>query len=161
LRNVGCYGWDLHETFAAFVQQSPSAPTLAAPPTTSFGFEWIELQASKPAVPEDRIIFSERDFGISPKALAIWSSDALSRTRLGSALLVKGPAGRRPDGAATSPWTDAVEFRASHSPALASGDQSRQSQRQAQQRQRCFVDVCTPLPRPLQGLDSWRCTSLQ
>jgi integrase len=32
----------------------------------------IELQAFKPAAPEDRIIFSERDIGISPKALAIW-----------------------------------------------------------------------------------------
>ena len=32
----------------------------------------VELQAFKPAAPEDRIIFSERDIGISPKALAIW-----------------------------------------------------------------------------------------
>jgi integrase len=32
----------------------------------------VELQALKPATPEDRIIFSERDIGISPKALAIW-----------------------------------------------------------------------------------------
>ena len=32
----------------------------------------IELQAFKPAAPEDRIIFSERDIGISPKALAAW-----------------------------------------------------------------------------------------
>ena len=32
----------------------------------------IELQAFKPAAPEDRIIFSERDIGIFPKTLAIW-----------------------------------------------------------------------------------------
>jgi integrase len=32
----------------------------------------VELQALKPATPEDRIIFSERDIGMSPKALAIW-----------------------------------------------------------------------------------------
>ena len=32
----------------------------------------VELQAFKPAAPDDRIIFSERDIGISPKALAIW-----------------------------------------------------------------------------------------
>src|SRR6516225_1087205 len=32
----------------------------------------VELQAFKPPAPEDRIIFSERDIGISPKALAIW-----------------------------------------------------------------------------------------
>ena len=32
----------------------------------------VELQAFKQAAPEDRIIFSERDIGISPKALAIW-----------------------------------------------------------------------------------------
>jgi len=32
----------------------------------------VELQAFKPAAPEDRINFSERDIGISPKALAIW-----------------------------------------------------------------------------------------
>jgi cytidylate kinase len=31
----------------------------------------VELQAFKTAAPEDRIIFSERDIGISPKALAI------------------------------------------------------------------------------------------
>jgi integrase/recombinase XerD len=32
----------------------------------------VELQAFNPAAAEDRIIFSERDIGISPKALAIW-----------------------------------------------------------------------------------------
>jgi hypothetical protein len=32
----------------------------------------VELQAFNPPAPEDRIIFSERDIGISPKALAIW-----------------------------------------------------------------------------------------
>ena len=32
----------------------------------------VELQAFKPPAPEDRVIFSERDIGISPKALAIW-----------------------------------------------------------------------------------------
>jgi integrase len=32
----------------------------------------VELLAFKPAGPEDRIIFGERDIGISPKALAIW-----------------------------------------------------------------------------------------
>ena len=32
----------------------------------------VELQAFKPAAPEDRIIFSERDIGITPNALAIW-----------------------------------------------------------------------------------------
>ena len=32
----------------------------------------VELQAFKPAAPDDRIIFRERDIGISPKALAIW-----------------------------------------------------------------------------------------
>jgi integrase len=32
----------------------------------------VEFQAFKPATFEDRIIFSERDMGISPKALAIW-----------------------------------------------------------------------------------------
>jgi hypothetical protein len=32
----------------------------------------VELQAFKQAAPEDRIIFSERDIGIYPKALAIW-----------------------------------------------------------------------------------------
>ena len=32
----------------------------------------VELQAFKSGAPDDRIIFSERDIGISPKALAIW-----------------------------------------------------------------------------------------
>jgi len=32
----------------------------------------VELQAFKPTAPEDRIIFGERDIGISPKALTIW-----------------------------------------------------------------------------------------
>ena len=32
----------------------------------------VEFLAFKRGAPEDRIIFSERDIGISPKALAIW-----------------------------------------------------------------------------------------
>jgi hypothetical protein len=32
----------------------------------------VELLAFEPAAPEDRVVFSERDIGISAKALAIW-----------------------------------------------------------------------------------------
>jgi integrase/recombinase XerD len=41
----------------------------------------VELLAFKQAAPEDRVVFSERDIGISAKALAIWFLTLLSRSR--------------------------------------------------------------------------------
>jgi hypothetical protein len=41
-------------------------------PRASAAAEKSRASAFKPAAPEDRIIFSERDIGNSPKALVIW-----------------------------------------------------------------------------------------
>jgi hypothetical protein len=76
-----------HETFASTISAGSNA-RCSANNISKFGFERIELQASKPAVPEDRIIFGERDIGIK-----LWQSgpDAPSRSRVQGASSHSGP----------------------------------------------------------------------